>query len=405
MINNTQNITSVDNRTANSREFNNKVHTHSINKMLFGRELNSSKLKKSYHSLYNTDMQSKSECFNYIKTFAVEMYLSNSLTAIQWLKNCIEVKRTGAANFVLKDFDEGSIYQLCKNKKNSLFPVTFTRGFQKTIAIGYILENQESAFSDGVFDFNKFIGWIEKQKKLATTECHGIKLLNNELSSNFDVLIKSLSKKYFSDITLNHSIVNFGSEYLVSLDLKAPELVGCKLAKIQDCINKLDVIKEEENEQKFNRIVNKIYTRMLNVQKDLYRVIFINNSSPETKTKINFANVDKILMCKKFLKSHLNIISTFVIFYMLQKFRAYIEKNKIKMVDAETALNIGIRIYDEFSNEIKEHLDQETSKNFFETLVNEIREQYANEDENGDLVSKELLPTTLFTCLTDPEQI
>lgn len=138
----------------------------------------------------------------------------------KWITKCLDAKTE--ANLPLNDEDSRPIHQLALNTSRWFGTRSLPRGFQKALAIGFIMEKGSDAFRlDGVFDIGKFKQEIRNSKDL--------------LDDVKDEVINSLENKNFQNIRLDNNTleVTFGNnEYRNKL-----KLYEGAISIIQDFIN------------------------------------------------------------------------------------------------------------------------------------------------------------------------
>lgn len=142
---------------------------------------NSNKISKRV----NEDLTSKEKYFQDILEEAKNFFsITSNNSADDWILRCL--------NEAKKNNNGGSaIYQLSCNESR-LFGKVFPRGFQKALAVGFIMEKMEDAFDlDGVFALQKFKNHIRKSTELTDK-------IRKELLAN-------LKDEYFEHISLSNS--------------------------------------------------------------------------------------------------------------------------------------------------------------------------------------------------------
>jgi hypothetical protein len=138
------------------------------------------------------NLSSKEAYFNEVLECAQKYFKSpNNSGADGWLLECMSAKKM--------EYKEGNeaICQLSRNE-SLYFGKVLPRGFQKALAIGFIMENKEKAFDDdGRFNLAGFKQMIGNSKRLQGEES--------------EALLADLEDKYFKDISssvASSSIVN-----------------------------------------------------------------------------------------------------------------------------------------------------------------------------------------------------
>jgi hypothetical protein len=142
------------------------------------------------------NLSSKEAYFNEVLECAQKYFKSpNNSGADGWLLECMSAKKM--------EYKEGNeaICQLSRNE-SLYFGKVLPRGFQKALAIGFIMENKEKAFDDdGRFNLAGFKQMIGNSKRLQGEES--------------EALLADLEDKYFKDISSSvastHLQVKFGN--------------------------------------------------------------------------------------------------------------------------------------------------------------------------------------------------
>jgi len=169
----------------------------------------------------------KEEYFDQAIELAQSEHTKNPLCFNDWVKTCFEAKSATDTN-VTHQFLHG----LASNDNRVPFTeVVLTRGLQKALALGFILEYQQDAFNErGKFDFDKFKSAISK-------------IIPGDL-------LPHLNNKYFQHITLSATEVSFGSQhYRNKLHIPLESTLISLQNKLLDDSEKAPIIIEIKHEQ------------------------------------------------------------------------------------------------------------------------------------------------------------
>jgi uncharacterized protein YoxC len=209
--------------------------------------------------------------------------------AQQWLRKCIDAHHQASSKQHISNFNPNHIPDLQQLAKNdSFFKVVFPKGFQKSLALAYIVAKGEDAFGeDNKFKTQEFKTWLNTQ--------------NNDLSLGIYIPIDKIKDKYldnihlegkdgtkdtvkfgstsgYKDCTLNFSDINDkfeqGQNIILEKAINSPESKNQPVSKE----NALMIYRENISKCKSLLQLNKTLTSLSNINKpDDLKQIFINN--------------------------------------------------------------------------------------------------------------------------------
>lgn len=164
-----------------SHSFSKRSYEHLDNKNIIFYSLNNENYKK---------LTRKEQCFQNILESATVFFKSNENNSGKaWVWNCLAIQKN---NIMIEDGSllcSNDILQISRNTSIYYLSKVFTRGFQKTLAIGFIRDksiisdSEEMAFIGKKFNYAGFKSWF-------------ITNFGSEIAAN-------LNKEYFEDITLD----------------------------------------------------------------------------------------------------------------------------------------------------------------------------------------------------------
>lgn len=156
---------------------------------------NRSQLNKSQRKHGETNKEAYFRfLLDYAREFFAPMKDGEIKTADDWLRLCLDSK--------CEKVDSLNIINQLSRNESQYFGKVFPRGFQKALAVGFIMEKQDQAFKGGRFKLDDFKNMIQSSNKLFPIEKN--------------IILANLEDKYFKHITYYENTQSDGSHPKVS---------------------------------------------------------------------------------------------------------------------------------------------------------------------------------------------